>query len=487
MFELIQSKLAIRQASYAVAVVTLVASLISLFEITQLYLDERRQLTNTLSQQMKMASGAASRAAFHVDEIQAETTLQGLFQFENLQWARISTDLDKILAEKSRPVRTAFTDPLTRFLFGDLVYAQLNLDMEQVKVAGISAASENKSFKKVGLIEIRASPELAGERFLYGTVTLVAALLFQFILLGLVLAIVFHRTLTLPLQSYADAISKLVSTQNRLPRLATPAGHERDEFGMVVARTNQFLEHIESQHQELLHREKVATLGTLLAGVSHELNNPLSILAVQSELLVETTQDPKTRERGRKILAMTNRCAAIVQRFLALARRRDVKKEPSDLRIILREILEILDYQLTQSGIEIDVNISQNIPPILADKSQMTQTILNLIVNAQHAVAENEGDRHIAIDAKFLKKVSSVQISVADNGPGVPAELLEHIFEPFYTTKREGKGTGLGLSYALDVTRSHNGDLTTAVSSLGGAVFTLTIPALFEDHNGAAN
>jgi len=354
MLELVRSKLAVRQASYAVAVIIAIASLISLAGIINLYNDERERLTNNLSQQISMVSSAASRAAFHIDEIQATTTLEGLLQFENLEWARISTNLGQVLAERQRPVRSAFTDPLARYLFGDLVFDQRRLTFETINQTG------NNKIANVGMIELRASPELAGEKFLDGTITLVAALLFQFILLGVALAVVFHRTLTLPLLTYADAISKLVTAPGELPRLATPKGHESDELGIVVKRTNQFLEHIETQHQNLLHREKVATLGTLLAGVSHELNNPLSILAVQSELLIETANDAKTRERGEKILAMTNRCTVIVQRFLALARRRDVKKVSVDISGITQEVLEILDHQMMQAGVNTDISISKN-------------------------------------------------------------------------------------------------------------------------------
>jgi C4-dicarboxylate-specific signal transduction histidine kinase len=482
MLKLVRRRLAVRQASYAVAVIMAVASLISLVGIINLYDNERERLTKNLSQQISMVSRAASRAAFHVDEIQAATTLEGLLKFENLEWARISTNLGQVLAEQRRPVRSSFTDPLARYLFRDLVFDQRSLRFEAINQTGNSIQSGNGKITDVGIIELRASPELAGKKFLDGTITLVAALLIQFILLGVALAVVFHCTLTLPILSYAGTISKLVTVPGGMARLATPKGHECDELGMVVKRTNQLLEHIELQHQDLLHREKVATLGTLLAGVSHELNNPLSILAVQSELLVETAKDAKTRERGERILAMTNRCTVIVQRFLALARRRDVKKVPEDVGDIIREVLEILDYQMVQADVETDISISKNLPCVLADKSQITQTLLNLVINAEQSVLENAAERCISILAEFKRQEFVVQISISDNGPGIPAESLEHVFEPFYTTKREGEGTGLGLSYARDVARDHRGDLTASSCPSGGATFILTMPASLVTH-----
>ena len=469
MFGWARSRLAIRQAGYAVAAIFVIASLVSLVEVVQLYADERARLTATQRQQTGVISGAAARAAFHVDEIQAATILEGLFHFENLEWARISTDLGQVLAERRRAPPGAFADPLARYLFGDIAFYRLPL-----------RAPETGATKIVGSLELRTSPELAGGAFLGGITPFVAGLLFQFVLLGVTLVVIFHRTLTLPILAHADAVSGLSTAQTGLPRLEIPAGHKEDELGTVVVRTNQLLDRIENQHQELLHREKVAALGTLLASVSHELNNPLAILAVQSELLVETANDAKTRQRGEKILAMANRCAVIVRRFLALARRREVVKETLDIADTIRDVLEILEHQLEQTGIETSVNVQEGLPPVFVDRSQITQLLLNLLINAEQAVADKDGTRLISVDAELLDQDSMVQILVADNGQGIPVEALGQIFQPFYTTKQEGHGTGLGLSYAHDVARTHGGDLTTAPSPLGGAAFLLTLPVAIE-------
>ncbi len=480
MLDLVRNKLAVRQASYSVAVIVVIASLISLVETYQLYSAERENLSNTLNQQINMASGAASRAAFHVDKIQAKTALDGLFQFENLEWARISTDLGQIIAEHHRTVHFSYTDRLAHFLFDDLIFVQRDL----FDNSDLEAQSTNSNKKIVGKIELRASPEIAGETFFAGAVTLVTGLMFQFILLGVTLAIVFHRSLTLPLLSYADAISKLVAAPAGIHRLTTPKGHEHDELGNVVKRTNELLERINSQHQDILHREKIATLGTLLAGVSHELNNPLSILAVQSELLVETSTDANTRKRGEKIHAMANRCGVIVKRFLALAHRRDVQKEQVDVGGIIREVLDILDYQIIQAGIETRVIIPSKLPLVFADKSQITQVLLNLVVNAEQAVLENTAERQISAEAEVQQQGSVIRISISDNGPGIQAENIEQIFEPFYTTKREGQGTGLGLSYAREVVRDHGGDLTAEINPNGGAKFIIVLPAISDKITG---
>ena len=481
MFEWTRGKLAIRQAYYAVVAIFIVGMLVSFIGIVQLYSVERDRLARTQHQQLDMISGAAARAAFHVDEIQATTILDGLFKFESLEWAMISTDLEQILAVRQRPVATAFTDPLTRYLFSDVTYIKRQLNILEIDQSYRKGRAQNNKFTNVGSIEIRTSPELAGRDFLNSISAFIIALVFQFIILGMTLVVIFHTTLTLPLLSYADAISHISSGKSELRRLGIPKGHENDEFGTVVTRTNQLLKRIENQHQEILHREKVATLGTLLASVSHELSNPLAILAVQSELLIETATDPKTIERGEKIQALTNRCAVIIHRFLTLTRRRELKKEKLNIGSIIDEVMKILDHQFDQAGINTTISVSEDLPLVLVDQFQITQVLLNIVINAEHAVSESGDEMRILINADFDKQEKLIKVSVADNGPGILTEALEHIFEPFYTTKQEGEGTGLGLSYAYDVARSHGGSLTVKPSNLGGAIFTLRLPAFVEN------
>ena len=483
MIALSKNKLSIRQASYAVTAVIVITTLVFLVEVVQYCVSERQRLATTLRQQVDMVSNVAARAAFHVDDIQAATILDGLFRFENLQSARITTDLGEVLAERRREFPASFADPLARMLFSDV-------SSQSASLQGSEFASEERSGSKrttpasgVGIIELRASAELAGREFLTGVAKFATGLVIQFVLLGVALVVIFHRTLTLPLLRYANAVSHLSARDTDQEFLEIPAGHEHDEFGTVVSSTNQLLERIRVQHQELLHREKVAALGSLLAGVSHELNNPLAILAAQSELLVETARDDDTRRRGEKILSMTQRCAVIVRRFLALARRREVEKERVNIGDIISEVLEILEHQLDQAGVKATVSISPDLPPVLADPSQLTQVLLNLVVNAQQALAGIVDERTLDISAKVNDQNGLVEITVADNGPGILPESEGRIFEPFYTTKSEGQGTGLGLSYAFDVARDHGGSLNAGPSTLGGAAFTIKIPKETDGHS----
>ncbi|ETX01159.1 MAG: hypothetical protein ETSY1_08470, partial [Candidatus Entotheonella factor] len=300
-------------------------------------------------------------------------------------------------------------------------------------------------------------------------------------LLAAALAFIFHRTLTRPLLRYADQLSRIDPQGVTASKATVPPGHERDEFGLVVIRTNELLERIhdlrqaEMQAKEaLLHQERVAALGSLLAGVAHELNNPLAILTAQAELLSETAEDEKTRARADKILKPAERCARIVRTFLALARQREVKKDHVDIELLIHDACELLAYPFKTHDISVSIDIESGLPTIWGDGAQLSQALINLLVNAQQALMDVPGPRTVHIRAIQAEKHLSVTVS--DNGPGIPEAIRNRIFEPFFTTKAEGHGTGLGLSYCLSVADNHNGAIAVDRQRERGASITITLP-----------
>ncbi len=226
--------------------------------------------------------------------------------------------------------------------------------------------------------------------------------------------------------------------------------------------------------EALLHQERVAALGSLLAGVAHELNNPLAILTAQAELLSETAEDEKTRARADKILKPAERCARIVRTFLALARQREVKKDHVDIELLIHDACELLAYPFKTHDISVSIDIESGLPTIWGDGAQLSQALINLLVNAQQALMDVPGPRTVHIRAIQAEKHLSVTVS--DNGPGIPEAIRNRIFEPFFTTKAEGHGTGLGLSYCLSVADNHNGAIAVDRQRERGASITITLP-----------
>ena len=229
--------------------------------------------------------------------------------------------------------------------------------------------------------------------------------------------------------------------------------------------------------QETLYQtEKLTALGSLLAGVSHELNNPLSIVVAQSEMMEIQSADTALADRAREIRIAAERCARIVQTFLAMARHRPPERRAVDLNAVVETVLELVAYNLRSHGIEVEHSAGSNLPIIWADPDQLHQVIVNLVVNAQHAMQDRPGERRLQVVTRASGR-GHVEVEISDTGPGVPDDIRRRIFEPFFTTKAQGIGTGVGLSFSLGLVEAHGGVLRLAPNGPGkGAVFQMILP-----------
>jgi PAS domain S-box-containing protein len=232
-----------------------------------------------------------------------------------------------------------------------------------------------------------------------------------------------------------------------------------------------------SRQREMLHEsEKLSALGELLAGVSHELNNPLSVLVGQALMLEEEASDEKFAARAEMIGKAADRCARIVKSFLAMARQEPTQLEPVDLATIIENALEVTAYSLRSSGIEVSLRMAENLPMVMADPDQMRQVLINLIINARDALQDVAEPRKLRITTSFRQKSQEVVVKVRDNGPGVPPEIGSRIFEPLFTTKEVGSGTGVGLSLCHRIIEAHNGSISTERAPSEGAIFAIRLP-----------
>ena len=230
------------------------------------------------------------------------------------------------------------------------------------------------------------------------------------------------------------------------------------------------------QRESLYQREKLAALGSLLAGVSHELNNPLSVVVARAVLL-EEQGDAKTQAAAVKIRTAAERCARIVRTFLAMARQQRPERGPVAINDVITAALDITAYAIRTSGIGVELVLAPDLPPILADADQLHQVLLNLLVNAQQSLQEMPPPRRIRVTSALDPGRDTLRVTVADNGPGIPPTLRARIFEPYFTTKPLGMGTGVGLAVSLGIVEAHGGRLTVDCPKGGGAVFTIALPA----------
>jgi two-component system NtrC family sensor kinase len=232
---------------------------------------------------------------------------------------------------------------------------------------------------------------------------------------------------------------------------------------------------------KLAHSERMATLGRLVSGVAHEVNNPLAAILGFTDLLLENPEVPaNAREDLQIILHETQRTKDIVQDLLSFARQRAVKRELVNVVAILKQTTKLRSYDLQSHGVEVIEEYDENLPAVLGDAQQLQQVFLNILNNAYDAIEESGRSGKI-----FLKTVAasgSVEISLADNGTGIVD--VERIFDPFYTTKQTGKGTGLGLSICYGIVRAHGGEIQCWNNADGvGSTFSIRIPVAVEPIN----
>ncbi|RPI46077.1 MAG: PAS domain-containing sensor histidine kinase, partial [Betaproteobacteria bacterium] len=231
-----------------------------------------------------------------------------------------------------------------------------------------------------------------------------------------------------------------------------------------------------ARQREALHqREKLAALGSLLAGVAHELNNPLSVVVARAVML-EEANDPSTQVAAQRIRAAAERCARIVRTFLAMARQQQPERGPVAVNDIVSAALDITAYAVRTSSIEVELDLADGIPYILADADQLHQVLLNLVINAQQALQDSPLPRRIRVATRFDSAADKIRITVEDNGPGIPEHLRARVFEPYFTTKPVGVGTGVGLAVSFGIVEAHGGTLAVECPPGGGTAFHIDLP-----------
>jgi two-component system, NtrC family, sensor kinase len=223
-------------------------------------------------------------------------------------------------------------------------------------------------------------------------------------------------------------------------------------------------------HRQLVRSEKLAAIGQLVAGVAHELNNPLTSIVGYSELLKDEVQDAP-REKLDKMIREAHRMRRIIENLLRFARQNTLEKKSTSLQPLLKEVLALSEYHLNENHVDVKVSIAPDLPPVTLDEDQFKQILLNLLNNSVDAM-ENEGKKRIRIEA-FMRD-DRVVLCFDDNGPGFSDTT--RVFDPFFTTKPVGKGTGLGLSICYGIVKEHGGEILASNLEPQGARIVLELP-----------
>jgi len=227
--------------------------------------------------------------------------------------------------------------------------------------------------------------------------------------------------------------------------------------------------------EQLIQAEKLAAMGQMLAGVAHELNNPLTAILGVTELLRERQgADEPTKRQLELTHRQARRAARIVQNLLEFSRPASPHKKSLDVNSLVERTLQLHEHSLRRNNIEVEFRTQPGLPGVIGDANQLIQIFLNLVTNAEQAIREVRDSGRIQI--RLASNANRVTITVQDDGVGIRPEALPRIFDPFYTTKRPGGGTGLGLSICMSIIREHGGSIEAETLPAGGTAFTVYLP-----------
>ena len=251
-----------------------------------------------------------------------------------------------------------------------------------------------------------------------------------------------------------------------------------DETGKIegVVLSGRDVTELKRLEEQLIQAEKLAAMGQMLAGVAHELNNPLTAILGVTELLREGQTDPEATRRQLEIThRQARRAARIVQNLLEFSRPASPQKKSVDLNSIVDRTLQLHEHSLRRNNVEVDFRPQPDFPGVIGDANQLIQVFLNLVTNAEQAIREVRELGRIQI--RFARVGSRISLTFQDDGVGIRPDSVQRIFDPFYTTKRPGGGTGLGLSICLSIVREHGGTIEAEALPGGGSAVTVYLPA----------
>ncbi len=231
---------------------------------------------------------------------------------------------------------------------------------------------------------------------------------------------------------------------------------------------------------KMLQTEKMAAVGQLVSGIAHELNNPLTTIMGYAQLLLGHGLRTAQISEARKVYHEAERARRIVKNLLYFARESKPERGRVDINEIIERTVALRSYELKVENIAVRCNLARDLPKTMADPYQLQQVILNLLINAEQALVEGHGKGHVWIRTRCVSRrgTERIAIEVADDGPGIPAEISSRLFDPFFTTKPPGVGTGLGLSIVYGIVDKHEGEVTVESQPGRGAKFVVELPVV---------
>ena len=268
------------------------------------------------------------------------------------------------------------------------------------------------------------------------------------------------------------AVSGLRASGEEFPIEASISQFKKGEqqFFTVILRDITERKGLEGQ---LRQTERLAELGTLAAGMAHEIGTPMNVILGRAEYLMRRTSDESTKKGLTTIVAQVERVTKIMNQLLSFARQNPIERRPLAVALVIHDIVDVVQERLEKRGIRLEVDLESSCPKVLADRDQMGQVLLNLIVNAIQSMP-GEGSLFL----RLRSRNDQVHLSVSDTGCGIPPEHVPKLFTPFFSTKEVCEGTGLGLTVVHGIIEEHQGAITVDSEPGQGTTFTISLPVL---------
>ena len=368
-----------------------------------------------------------------------------------------------------------------------------------------SCHAHDASQSVLGVLDIVYPLEQIDHTIRRNTATIAGLSLGFVVLAAILVSVLVQRVVYRPLADLTEGEARLASGDLDQP---IPV-RSNDELGQLAESFNSMMQALRSSRAELeewghtleekvaaatrdLHRaqaeaarsEKLASVGLLAAGIAHELNNPLTgVLTFATLVRKELPPDSPEAEDLDLVIQETRRCATIIRRLLDFAREKAPEKSWVDLNQLIEETTQLIRQSVQSAGIELILDLDPELPPAWVDEDLIKQVVMNMLVNAQHAI---ESDGRISVQTRLVEDHSRssasgstsamAEISIRDTGCGIPDENLQKIFDPFFTTKGVGRGTGLGLSVSHGTIEAHGGSIEVDSTEGEGSEFRIHLP-----------
>jgi signal transduction histidine kinase len=282
------------------------------------------------------------------------------------------------------------------------------------------------------------------------------------------------RQMIRPLKVLMDATQRIADGDITTPIM--PVRRYRDEFTELSLAMNSMMDQLAQHQEQLIKAHKLKAVGTLTAGVAHELNNPINNIMLTAAMLQEDyleIEDTERLDMIKDLVDEADRSQKIIRNLLEFAREQEIDTQLLQVGDILEESLQLVTNQLKLCKVKVERRFANNLGPISGDKQQLTQVFLNLTLNAIDAMP-NGGT--LAIETDTIREGSFLKVDFTDSGTGIADHIKHHIFDPFFTSKPQGKGTGLGLSVSLGIIRKHGGDILVDSRIGEGTTFSVLLP-----------